>query len=109
VTFGVANTRAEAAVMESTASKFESVNDSLQGMLRRLMSELEVLQTAWVGSGGRSFTQVKEAWAADQERIQRALLETATAIRSSGQQYTASDTEAASRVAATNRGVNLPL
>lgn len=95
--------------MEATASKFEAVNESLQSMLKRLMSELEVLQTAWKGAGGRSFEQVKQAWATDQAAIQRALIETASAIRTSGQQYQASDTEAASRVAATNRGVNLPL
>lgn len=109
MTFGVSETQAEAAVMEATASKFEAVNDSLQSMLKRLMSELEVLQTAWKGAGGRSFEQVKQAWAADQAAMQRALTETATAIRTSGQQYHASDTEAASRVGATNRGVNLPL
>lgn len=95
--------------MEQTAAKFEAVNNSLQGMLTRLMSELEVLQTAWQGAGGRSFTQVKQAWQQDQQAIQRALQETATAIRTSGQQYSASDSEAANRVAATNTGVQLPL
>lgn len=95
--------------MEQTAAKFEAVNNSLQGMLTRLMAELEVLQTAWQGAGGRSFTQVKQAWQHDQQAIQRALQETATAIRTSGQQYTASDSEAANRVAATNTGVQLPL
>ena len=95
--------------MEATASKFEAVNDSLQSMLSRLMSELEVLQTAWKGAGGRSFEQVKQQWATDQQAIQRALTETAAAIRSSGQNYSVSDSEAASRVAATNRGINLPL
>jgi WXG100 family type VII secretion target len=95
--------------MEATAKKFEAANDSLQSMLRKLMSELEALQTAWRGAGGSSFTQVKQAWADDQARIQRALAETAGAIRTSGVQYSASDSEAASRVAASNRGVNLPL
>jgi len=109
VTFSVAQTQANADVMEATAKKFESVNDSLQGMLTRLISELEGLNAAWRGAGGRSFAQVKQAWAEDQQRIQRALSETATAIRTSGRQYSSSDTEAASRVAATNRGINLPL
>ena len=95
--------------MEATAAKFEGVNDSLQSMLNVLMSELSVLQTAWTGAGGRSFEQVKQAWERDQKAIQQALLETATAIRTSGQQYTASDDEAASRVSASNRGLTLPL
>lgn len=95
--------------MEATASKFVAVNESLQSMLSRLMGELEVLQKAWQGAGGRSFEQVKQAWAADQAKIQQALTETAEAIRTSGAQYSASDSEAASRVAASNRGINLPL
>ena len=42
--------------------------------------------------------------------MQRALRETASAIRTAGRQYDASDAEAASRVAATNRGgIQLPL
>ena len=41
--------------------------------------------------------------------LQRALRETATAIRTAGRQYDASDTEAAGRVAGTNRGIQLPL
>ena len=95
--------------MEATASKFEGVNDSLQSMLNVLMSELSVLQTAWRGAGGRSFEQVKQAWERDQKAIQQALLETANAIRTSGQQYTSTDADAAGRVSASNRGINLPL
>jgi WXG100 family type VII secretion target len=95
--------------MESTAAKFEQVNDSLQSMLKSLMSELEVLSTAWVGRGGQSFTQVKQQWSADQSAMQTALAETATAIRSSGTSYDATDSDASSRMAASNRGMQLPL
>jgi WXG100 family type VII secretion target len=106
----VSETQAQAAVMEQTAAKFEQVNEALQGMLKRLMAELEVLQTAWRGAGGRSFAQVKQAWSSDQAALQQALRETAGAIRTAGRQYAASDLEAASRVATTNRGgVSLPL
>jgi WXG100 family type VII secretion target len=106
----VSTTQAQAAIMEATATKFENVNSSLQDMLKRLLAELEILHTQWQGRGGRSFTQVKLAWAEDQAALQRALAETAAAIRSSGRQYTATDDEAASRVATTNRGgVTLPL
>ncbi len=107
--FGVSQTQAEAAVMQQTANRFEQVDQSLQSMLSSLMSELEALQSAWRGAGGRSFEQVKQQWGQDQTAIHRALRETATAIRTSGQQYDASDSEAASRVATTNRGINLPL
>lgn len=109
MTSGVSQTQAEAAVMQQTAKKFEEVDQSLQSMLSSLMSELESLQQAWRGAGGRSFEQVKQQWAADQAKLGRALRETAGAIRTSGQQYDASDSEAASRVANTNRGIQLPL
>jgi WXG100 family type VII secretion target len=109
VTSGVSQTQAEAAVMQQTAAKFEQVDQSLQSMLSSMLAELEVLQTAWRGAGGRSFEQVKVQWSQDQKAMQRALRETAQAIRTAGQQYDASDTEVASRVASTNRGINLPL
>lgn len=109
MTSGVSQTQAEAAVMQQSAAKFEQVDQSLQSMLSSLMGELEALQTAWRGAGGRSFEQVKQQWSQDQAAMQRALRETATAIRTAGQQYDASDSEASSRVAATNRGIQLPL
>ena len=100
----MSQTQAEAAVMRQTAQRFEQVDESLQSTLTRLMAELEELQTAWQGAGGRSFAQVKQAWSQNQAAIQQALRETATAIRTAGQQYDASDAEAASRVSAVNRG-----
>jgi WXG100 family type VII secretion target len=110
VTFRVAQTQAQAQVMETTASKFETVNTQLQQMLSTLLSNLEQLQSKWVGAGGTSFTAVKNQWVEDQGKIQRALLETATAIRSSGQNYTVTDDQAQSRVSATNSGgIQLPL
>jgi WXG100 family type VII secretion target len=109
VTSRVSQTQAEAAVMRQTATKFEQVDQSLQSMLSALLAELEALQQAWQGAGGRSFEQVKQQWARDQAAMQRALRETAGAIRTSGQQYDMSDSEAASRVATTNRGIQLPL
>jgi WXG100 family type VII secretion target len=95
--------------MAKTAGQFDSVGQSLDNMLSRLMGELTVLESAWVGSGGRAFTQVKAAWETQQRQIQRALTETAAAIRTSGTTYSSTDDESASRVNATNRSVNLPL
>lgn len=87
-------------LMQTTARRFDDVGSSLDGMLRRLMSELEGLRTQWTGAGGRSFEQVKQAWAADQEKLHRALAETANAVRTAGQQYTVTDTAAADRFTA---------
>lgn len=95
--------------MESTANKFEGVDEGLNSMLSRLMNELEVLQTSWQGAGGRSFTQVKEAYQANQKKLSMALRETASAIRSSGSNYTATDESSSSRVNSIDTGMNLPL
>ncbi len=105
----MSQTQSEAAVMEQTAARFDQTNVALQRMLTSLMSELEVLQTAWRGVGGRSFERVKHQWAMDQRTLSRALAETASAIRTARADYTASDTEAGSRMAATNGGLTLPL
>ncbi|NUT35791.1 MAG: WXG100 family type VII secretion target [Hamadaea sp.] len=103
-------TSAQAAFMETTASKFESTNGELQSMLRTLLGNLEILQSGWKGAGGRSFEQVKRQWSEDQEKLQRALLETAGAIRSSGTNYSATDSDSSSRMNSVNRGgINLPL
>ena len=106
----MSQTQAQAAVMRQTANKFEQVDQSLQSMLSGMMAELEALQHAWRGAGGRSFEQVKQQWAQDQAAMQRALRETAAAIRTAGRQYEASDSDAASRITTTtNRGIQLPL
>jgi WXG100 family type VII secretion target len=105
----MAQTAAEAAIMESTAGKFEQVQEGLDSMLSRLLGELEILQTTWVGRAGRSFTQVKEAYQASQKKLSLALSETATAIRSSGSTYTNTDEEASSKVGNINTSVQLPL
>ncbi|MEU7612294.1 MULTISPECIES: WXG100 family type VII secretion target [unclassified Micromonospora] len=106
----MSQTQAEAAVMQQTAAKFEQIDQSLQSMLTGLLAELQVLQQAWRGAGGRSFEQVKQQWSQDQVALHRALRETAGAIRTAGRQYDVSDDEVASRVAGTNRGgIQLPL
>lgn len=105
----MAETSAEAAVMESTAGKFEQVQEGLDSMLSRLLGELEILSTHWVGRSGRSFTQVRDAFQANQKKLNAALAETATAIRNSGTTYTSTDDEASSKVSGINTGMNLPL
>ena len=106
----MATTQAQAAVMDTTAAKFDHVNTALEGTLRHLLGELEGLRTAWQGAGGASFEQVKMAWAEDQRALHRALGETATAIRTSGRQYQVSDNAAADRVGGLlGGGMQLPL
>jgi WXG100 family type VII secretion target len=109
VTSGVAQTQAESAVMASTAAKFETVNSSLTSMLNNLMSELSVLSSAWKGMAAGEFEKVKTQYAKDLGDLNRALAETAEAIRTSGVSYDASDRAAASRVTKSGGSYTLPL
>jgi WXG100 family type VII secretion target len=110
VTSGVAQTAAESAVMQSTAAKFETVNQSLTSMLNNLMSQLSVLQSAWKGLAAGEFEKVKVQYAADLKQLNKALSETAEAIRASGTSYDTTDSAAASRVGKSGGGgYSLPL
>ena len=109
MTTGVASTQAESSVMVSTATKFDEVNNQLQSMLTTLMNELSTLESTWKGLGAQAFAQVKEQYAADLKSLNQALSETAASIRTSGQQYDSTDTDAASKVANSGGGFSLPL
>jgi WXG100 family type VII secretion target len=110
VTSGVAETQAESAVMASTAAKFDTVNQSLTSMLNNLMSQLSVLQSAWKGLAAGEFEKVKSQYQKDLSDLNRALADTAEAIRSSGTSYDTTDSTAASRVGKSGGGgYSLPL
>ena len=110
MTSGVAQTQAETAVMQSTAAKFETVNQELTSMLNNLMSELSVLSSEWKGLGAMEFEKVKQQYSADLSTLNRALAETAGAIRTSGVGYDVSDSDAAARVTRSGGGgFSLPL
>jgi ESAT-6 family protein len=109
VTSGVAQTQAESAVMASTAAKFDAANGSLQSMLKTLMSELSTLSSAWKGLGAMEFEKVKQQYALDLNTLNKALSDTAEAIRTSGASYDASDSDAAARVTKSGGSYQLPL
>jgi WXG100 family type VII secretion target len=94
--------------MAQTAGKFQSANDELVGMLKKLGGELDALNGQWVGQGAMAFQQVRSRWEADVQKLSQALSETATAISTAGKQYTASDEQAASS-AKNIGGLSLPL
>ena len=86
--------------MAQVASRFDNVHQSLSGTLSNLLREVESVRADWQGRGGTSFQEVSIAWGRDQEKLLRALSETASAIRTAGQVYTATDDAAASRMQA---------
>jgi WXG100 family type VII secretion target len=90
-------TQTDLALMEQTANQFETVAAALQTMLQTVRQKVVSLQAAWVGRGASSFQQVMDEWTRDQDSINRLLGQTAELIRSSGQEYSTTDTDAASR------------
>jgi WXG100 family type VII secretion target len=110
VTSGVSQTQASSGDMAQVAGKFDQANSDLTAMLNKLMDRLSVLQTAWVGSGGRAFESVKNQYQQDLAQLNKALADTAEAIKSSGASYDSTDSTAASLVAKSGGGgVSLPL
>ncbi|MEV6600364.1 WXG100 family type VII secretion target [Actinoplanes sp. NPDC051346] len=110
MTSGVAQTKVQAEAMAAAAKDFDDVNSSLTSMLNKLMGELSALQTAWVGAGGRAFETVKNQYQRDLADLNKALADTAEAIRSSGVSYESTDSAAASTVTKSGGGgVSLPL
>ncbi|HEX6870473.1 MAG TPA: WXG100 family type VII secretion target [Micromonosporaceae bacterium] len=103
----VPSTQAEAVVMAQVAGRFDQARESLQATLSSLKAEVESVQSHFQGRGGTSFQQVSLAWAADQERLLRALAETANAIRTAGRDYTATDETSADRMKVAK--ITLPL
>jgi len=84
--------------MAQVSSKFEDAGVSLNNILNALMVEVDSVKKDWVGRGGTSFQQVTQVWGDDQRRLLDALSETATAIRTAGRSYTATDDAAADRM-----------
>ena len=110
MTSGVSQTQARSADMAKAAAQFDEVNHSLTRMLNKLMNELSVLQTAWVGSGGRAFETVKNQYHQDLAKLNKALADTAEAIRTSGVSYDSTDSTAANTVTKSGGGgYSLPL
>jgi WXG100 family type VII secretion target len=110
VTSGVAQTKTETAMMATAATNFDAANSSLTTMLNKLISDLSMLSSGWKGRAADEFENVKAQYEKDLSDLNRALADTSEAIRTSGVSYSASDSEAASRVTKTGGGgYTLPL
>lgn len=110
MTSGVSQTQASSVEMARVSASFDQVNSELTDMLNKLMGKLSGLQTTWVGSGGRAFESVKNQYEQDLKQLNRALADTAEAIRTSGASYDSTDSSAASLVTKSGGGgVSLPL
>jgi WXG100 family type VII secretion target len=95
--------------MAKAAADFDAANSSLTSMLNKLMSDLSLLSVAWKGMAAGEFEKVKSQYAKDLSDLNRALAETAEAIRTSGVNYDVSDSEAAARVTTSGGSFTLPL
>jgi WXG100 family type VII secretion target len=102
-------TRAAAGALAHGASRFTDSKESLHATLSQLMNELSALSSGWGGRGFVAFESTKEEFARNMRALNEVLQETATAIRTSGDHYTATDDDAASRVTHAGGNYSLPL
>ncbi|MBT8227652.1 MAG: WXG100 family type VII secretion target [Dactylosporangium sp.] len=106
----MSETRVSVQVQTQTAEKFDQARQELESMLKRLLMDLEGLQTSWQGAGGRSFAETKRRWAEDQSALLNMLNQTAQQIRQSGKLYASAEAEAVTKMAAPrSTGLSLPL
>jgi WXG100 family type VII secretion target len=82
------------------STRFNAVHGELSRQLTQLMTEVESVRSAWQGRGGTSFQLVTQEWKHDQDRMLRALSETAELLRTSGRNYTVADDTSSERVQA---------
>ena len=109
MTSGVAGTEAQSDVMAETSAKFETVNASLTSMLKQLMGDLSGLQSSWKGMAAGSFETVRAQYEKDLTDLNRALAETAVAIKESGRSYDTTDVTNAENVTKSAGNYTLPL
>lgn len=96
--------------LAAAAKKFDAVNQDLTSTLKNLMDRLSILNSTWKGQAAVKFEEVKTRYAQDLTDLNRALADTAEAIRVSGVSYDASDSDAAARVTQSGGGgYKLPL
>ncbi|TMM37329.1 MAG: WXG100 family type VII secretion target [Actinobacteria bacterium] len=100
-------TQTDHALMEQTAKNFETVNSDLMSTLDRLKRSVSELQGGWAGQGAMSFQSTMETWSKDQTNINNLLAQTASLIRSGGQNYAAVDASTSARF--NNQGGAAPL
>jgi WXG100 family type VII secretion target len=100
-------TQTDHALMEQTAKNFETVNSDLMAALDQLKRSVSELQAGWAGMGAVSFQTTMETWAKDQTNINNLLAQTASLIRTGGQNYAAVDANTSARF--TNQGGAAPL
>lgn len=77
--------------MQAAAAHVEQVNQSVQGQLKALYSQLEPLAGAWKGQAALAFQMLMDRWTVEAHQLNDALHEIGEQIRGSGATYAHAD------------------
>ncbi|PVZ07866.1 WXG100 family type VII secretion target [Actinomycetospora cinnamomea] len=79
--------------MIAAGQRIQDIQQSMQGQMRSLQSQLAPLAGTWRGQASVAFQQVMTRWNEDAARINTALDDIATKVAEGGRHYAASDEE----------------
>jgi WXG100 family type VII secretion target len=83
----------ETDAMLAVGQRIKDIQQSMQGQMRSLQSQLAPLAGTWRGQASVAFQQVMTRWNEDATRINTALDDIATKVSEGGRNYAASDEE----------------
>ncbi|MGH7867060.1 MAG: WXG100 family type VII secretion target [Candidatus Dormibacteraceae bacterium] len=81
------------AELQTAAQNMMNTNDQLQGKLNSLLSQLEPLQTAWVGEAATAFHSLLERYSNDAKNLNQSLVQIAEQVKGSAVTYTQQEQE----------------
>ncbi|MEW1660567.1 WXG100 family type VII secretion target [Streptomyces sp. NPDC093707] len=84
--------------MVAFSGKIDSVNQAIQGELKRLESVVDQITSGWKGQAAASYHQLQSQVNEDGNRINQLLAEIKTAIDETSKNYTASEDEQAQSI-----------
>jgi WXG100 family type VII secretion target len=80
--------------MASCAKDIESVEQEINGTVNKLNGDLEPLKASWQGSASAAFQQLQERMMADAKKLNQALNDIATAMKTASGTYSQQEEEA---------------
>ena len=91
-------TTTDTGLMETTAKHFETQAEELLTFLNNLMGRVEDMRPYWVGRSGTAYQTVMLTWSENQDKVNRALQETAGLVRNSGTNYVGTEDVASGNI-----------
>jgi WXG100 family type VII secretion target len=93
------------AELTTAAGQLEQGNQSLQGALSKLQSEVEQIESMWGGDAAAAFQTLMEAFQSDAKKLNDNLLQISQSVRTNAQNYAAQEEQAKSSISSITSGL----